>query len=67
MKVIGRAGKEGWTKAKAKRILLSWHTYLLRESLSRPSQAAKHTNGKFQLSCTSFGTTALPSRVWDIG
>jgi ACS family pantothenate transporter-like MFS transporter len=31
MQNIGRAGKEGWTKAKAKRILLSWHTYLLRE------------------------------------
>jgi hypothetical protein len=30
MKVIGRAGKQPWTKAKAKRILFSWHTYLLR-------------------------------------
>ncbi|KUJ08112.1 allantoate permease, partial [Mollisia scopiformis] len=29
MKAIGRAGTEPWTKAKAKRILLSWHTYLL--------------------------------------
>ncbi|KAH6972289.1 major facilitator superfamily domain-containing protein [Ilyonectria sp. MPI-CAGE-AT-0026] len=29
MRVIGRAGKEPWTKAKFKRILLSWHTYLL--------------------------------------
>jgi hypothetical protein len=31
MKVVGRVGKQPWTKAKAKRILLSWHTYLLRE------------------------------------
>lgn len=32
MAAIGRAGKQPWTKAKAKRILLSWHTYLLRRS-----------------------------------
>lgn len=30
MKSVGRAGKQPWTKAKAKSILLSWHTYLLR-------------------------------------
>lgn len=30
MEAIGRAGKEPWTVAKAKRIFLSWHTYLLR-------------------------------------
>jgi MFS family permease len=30
MKASGRAGKEPWTLVKAKRILLSWHTYLLR-------------------------------------
>ncbi|KAJ6076553.1 hypothetical protein N7499_008534 [Penicillium canescens] len=29
MQLIGRAGKQPWTKAKMKRILLSWHTYLL--------------------------------------
>ncbi|KAJ5753881.1 uncharacterized protein N7511_008034 [Penicillium nucicola] len=29
MQHIGRAGKQPWTKAKAKKILLSWHTYLL--------------------------------------
>ncbi|KAE8151429.1 major facilitator superfamily domain-containing protein [Aspergillus avenaceus] len=29
MEAIGRAGKEPWTVAKAKRIFLSWHTYLL--------------------------------------
>ncbi|CAH0041678.1 unnamed protein product [Clonostachys rhizophaga] len=29
MKAIGRAGKEPWTKAKLKRILSSWHFYLL--------------------------------------
>lgn len=28
---IGRAGKSPWTKEKAKKILLSWKTYLLRE------------------------------------
>ena len=32
MEAIGRAGKEPWTKQKARRILLSWHTYLLRKS-----------------------------------
>jgi ACS family pantothenate transporter-like MFS transporter len=30
MQAAGRAGKEPWTRAKAKRILSSWHTYLLR-------------------------------------
>jgi MFS transporter, ACS family, pantothenate transporter len=30
MQSIGRAGKEPWTLAKVKRILLSWQTYLLR-------------------------------------
>ncbi|CAG7922067.1 unnamed protein product [Penicillium olsonii] len=29
MNGIGRAGKDPWTKAKAKKILLSWQTYLL--------------------------------------
>ncbi|KAL2823266.1 allantoate permease [Aspergillus cavernicola] len=29
MEAIGRAGKEPWSMAKAKRILSSWHTYLL--------------------------------------
>ncbi|EWY89142.1 hypothetical protein FOYG_10078 [Fusarium oxysporum NRRL 32931] len=29
MNAIGRAGKEKWTKAKLKSILLSWHTYFL--------------------------------------
>lgn len=30
MKAIGRAGKEPWTWPKVKRLLLSWHTYILR-------------------------------------
>lgn len=30
MQAIGRAGTQPWTKAKVKRLLLSWHTYLLR-------------------------------------
>jgi peptidoglycan/LPS O-acetylase OafA/YrhL len=30
MRAIGRAGKEKWTMAKFKSILLSWHTYFLR-------------------------------------
>ncbi|KAL5390781.1 hypothetical protein PMIN02_006886 [Paraphaeosphaeria minitans] len=29
MKAVGRAGKQPWTRAKAKRVLLSWHTYFL--------------------------------------
>lgn len=29
MKAIGRAGKQPWTRAKVKRLLLSWHTYFL--------------------------------------
>jgi ACS family pantothenate transporter-like MFS transporter len=30
MQAVGRVGKKPWTKAKVKKILLSWHTYLLR-------------------------------------
>lgn len=30
MEAIGRAGKQPWTRAKLRRILTSWHTYLLR-------------------------------------
>ncbi|KAI4725588.1 MFS general substrate transporter [Aureobasidium sp. EXF-10728] len=29
MQAVGRAGKQPWTKAKVRSILLSWHTYLL--------------------------------------
>ena len=29
LKAIGRAGKQPWTRAKAKKIMLSWHTYFL--------------------------------------
>ncbi|KAK4238361.1 major facilitator superfamily domain-containing protein [Achaetomium macrosporum] len=29
MQAIGRAGKQPWTRQKIRRILLSWHTYLL--------------------------------------
>jgi ACS family pantothenate transporter-like MFS transporter len=29
MQAIGRAGKQPWSKAKAKRIFFSWHTYFL--------------------------------------
>ncbi|PVH99372.1 MFS general substrate transporter [Periconia macrospinosa] len=29
MKVIGRAGKEPWSRAKLKRLLSSWHTWML--------------------------------------
>jgi ACS family pantothenate transporter-like MFS transporter len=31
MEAVGRAGKQPWTKAKVRSILLSWHTYLLRK------------------------------------
>ncbi|KAJ5107461.1 allantoate permease, partial [Penicillium angulare] len=40
MEVIGRAGEEPWTKAKARRIFLSWHTWLLR-MYPRPSIGTK--------------------------
>lgn len=36
MEAIGRAGKQPWTRAKAKKIFTSWHTYLLRELLGHP-------------------------------
>lgn len=34
MEAIGRAGKQPWTRAKVLRIFRSWHTYLLRTSIS---------------------------------
>jgi len=34
MKAIGRAGREPWTLPKVKRLLTSWHTYILRGYLS---------------------------------
>lgn len=34
MQTIGRAGKEPWTWAKVKKLLSSWHTYILRTYLS---------------------------------
>ncbi|KAF2439087.1 MFS general substrate transporter [Karstenula rhodostoma CBS 690.94] len=36
MKAIGRAGKQPWTRTKAKRVLLSWHTHgLLAQELQQ--------------------------------
>lgn len=43
MKAIGRAGKEKWTKAKLKSILLSWHTYFLRK-ITATTSAVSLTN-----------------------
>lgn len=37
MQSIGRAGKQPWTREKVQRILLSWHTYLLRRFPSCPT------------------------------
>lgn len=34
MKAVGRVGKQPWTKAKVRSILLSWHTYLLRKNFA---------------------------------
>jgi ACS family pantothenate transporter-like MFS transporter len=31
MQAIGRAGKQPWTRDKIRKILLSWHTYILRK------------------------------------
>lgn len=36
MEAIGRAGEEPWSMAKARRILTSWHTYLLRMASNLP-------------------------------
>ena len=33
MEAVGRAGKQPWTREKVRKILLSWHTYLLRKFL----------------------------------
>lgn len=58
LKAVGRAGKQPWTRAKAKRIALSWHTYVLRKCpdpslkmlLTPPSYAVRHLE---QCECTA--------------
>ena len=61
MASVGRAGKQEWTKAKARKILLSWHTYLLRESLFSHSvdlnRGKRRRANNRQLGSTSSGTT----------
>lgn len=60
MEAIGRAGKEPWTQVKVKRILLSWHTYLLREFLRSPCllRSMPVLTNKTQPCRISSGTTA---------
>lgn len=69
MEAIGRAGKEPWTRAKAERILLSWHTYLLREYFHVPYLLHSRLvmTIKTQLCCTSSGTTAGRRWPWATG
>jgi MFS transporter, ACS family, pantothenate transporter len=69
MQAIGRAGKEPWTRAKLKRILLSWHTYLLRAYFHVPCLlcSKSRANHQAQPSCTSSGTTADRSQPWATG
>ncbi|KAF3763484.1 MFS general substrate transporter [Cryphonectria parasitica EP155] len=58
MQAIGRAGKQPWTRAKVKKILLSWHTYVL------PLIYVVWNNGYFQAAMgywlKSFNTTPAP-------
>lgn len=67
MQNIGRAGKQPWTKAKAKGILLSWHTYLLRESYFIPFLSLNNTDNVPQHCYTFSGTMAFPNLLWDTG
>lgn len=67
MENIGRAGKKPWTKAKVKRILLSWHTYLLRESSATPFLSWEYTDNTPQHCYTSFGTMPSLNPLWAIG
>jgi ACS family pantothenate transporter-like MFS transporter len=64
MRAVGRAGKQPWTKAKAKSIFLSWHTYLLRKAsywrlLSLTDLCKRYF--------TSSGTTAALKQAWGTG
>lgn len=69
MEAIGRAGKEPWTQAKVKRILLSWHTYLLREYFHVPYilRSRPVLTIKTQPCCTSCGTTVGRKQPWATG
>lgn len=64
MRAVGRAGKQPWTKAKAKSILLSWHTYLLREFSCRRCMKSTDTGKRC---CTLCGTMAIPKQAWATG
>ena len=72
MASVGRAGKQKWTKAKVRKIVLSWHTYLLRKSSSSPSadlnrgEKKRRTNDR-KLCCTSSGTTGTSRTPWATG
>ncbi len=68
MASVGRAGKQEWTKAKARKILLSWHTYLLRESLF-PHSVDFNQKRKDELTAKSLDLHPLeqrkhPERHW---
>ena len=65
MQVIGRAGREPWTKAKVRKILLSWHTYLLRKCGLDEFGSIVLTLSK--LWRTSSGTTGVRSQPWATG
>jgi ACS family pantothenate transporter-like MFS transporter len=64
MRAVGRAGKQPWTKAKAKSILLSWHTYLLRKIFFQRWSDLTDSDKPY---CTSSGTMAAPNKAWDTG
>jgi hypothetical protein len=68
MQAIGRAGTEPWTKAKARRIFLSWHTYLLRKFSSiLLILGLSLSDGGIKLYSTSYGIMVGHRPVWDIG
>jgi len=70
MRAIGRAGKEPWTRAKFNRILLSWHTYLLRtypHSSCLTKRLETYANQQEQPCCTSSGTMDMRSLAWVTG
>lgn len=66
MEAIGRAGKQPWTRAKARKILTSWHTYLLRTSLLYAPTYSSTPVGFWDCALTT-GITALCYIVWNNG
>lgn len=67
MKAVGRAGREPWSWPKFKRLLLSWHTYVLRSYPLLSMSVCDPADHQTQQCCMLSGTTADSNQLWATG